>query len=78
METEQLIEDAKRGNDAALDLIVSRHWDMCVKAAYARIGDVHLAEDAAQEALITAPTQLHRLRLPGHFFCRRLTLEKYY
>ena len=62
MDTTELIARAKAGDEAAVEQIFSRHWDMCVKAAYARVGDMHLAEDAAQEALITALTRLGELR----------------
>jgi ankyrin len=66
--------------------IVSRFQDMAFGAAYALLGDAHLAEDAAQEAFLTAWRHLDDLREPDAFpgwfqrivrtQCSRLTRNK--
>ena len=66
--------------------LVRRFQDMAVGYAYAVLGDFHLAEDAAQEAFITAYRKLDSLREPGAFAgwlrrlvrtaCNRLTRRK--
>ncbi|MCK4850226.1 MAG: sigma-70 family RNA polymerase sigma factor [Phycisphaerae bacterium] len=71
---------------AAFGRIVLRFQDMAYGCAYALLGDFHLAEDAAQEAFLTAYRQLPKLRQPGAFpgwfrrivlsQCRRLTRRK--
>jgi RNA polymerase sigma factor (sigma-70 family) len=53
--------------------IVRRFQDMAFACAYALLGDAHLAEDAAQEAFLTAWRNLADLRepeaFPGWFRC---------
>lgn len=66
--------------------IVIRFQDMAWSAAYAALGDAHLAEDAAQEAFLTAWRHLDSLREPDAFAgwlqrivrtqCNRLTRGK--
>ena len=51
----------------AYSCLVQRFQDMAVGYAYAYLGDVHLAEDAAQEAFIEAYAQLIQLRHPTAF-----------
>ena len=53
-------------------------WLQCVKAAHACIGDMHLAADAAQAALITVLTRPHQLRDPSAFpgWVHRITQTK--
>ena len=46
---------------------MNRHWNLCIASAYKRLGDVHLAEDAAQEALIDALTKIGQLRASRAF-----------
>ncbi len=70
----------------AFGQIVARFQDMAYGCAYALLGDFHLAEDAAQEAFLTAYQQLSQLREPGAFAgwfrrivisqCRRITRGK--
>ena len=54
--------------------LVRRFQDMVVGYAYSVLGDFHLAEDAAQDAFITAYRKLDSLREPGAFagWLRRL------
>jgi RNA polymerase sigma factor (sigma-70 family) len=51
----------------AYSCLVQRFQDMAVGYAYAYLGDVHLAEDAAQEALLEAYANLVQLRHPAAF-----------
>ena len=70
----------------AFGQIVLRFQDMAYGCAYAVLGDFHLAEDAAQEAFLTAYRELPKLRQPKAFpgwlrqivisQCHRLTRRK--
>lgn len=70
----------------AFGQLVARFQDMAFGAAYAQLGDTHLAEDAAQEAFLTAWRSLDNLREPDAFpgwfqqivrsQCHRLTRGK--
>ena len=71
MELSQLIRRAadSRANqrNAAFNEIVLRFQDMAYGLAYARLGDFALAQDAAQEAFVTAWRHLDQLRTPEAF-----------
>ena len=56
--------------------LVLSFQDMAYACAYAVLGDFHLAEDAAQEAFITAWQKLYQLRQPEAFpgWFRRILL----
>jgi RNA polymerase sigma factor (sigma-70 family) len=58
--------------------IVRRFQDLAFGCAYAVLGDFHLAEDAAQEAFITAWRNLDQLRKPEAFpgWFRRIVLTQ--
>src|SRR5215212_9905217 len=58
--------------------LVSRYQDMAFACAYSVLGDFYLAEDAAQEAFITAWQKLGQLREPGAFgaWLRRIVLTE--
>jgi RNA polymerase sigma factor (sigma-70 family) len=62
-----LVTQAQTGNQAAFELIVRRFQDMAVGYGYASLGDIQLAEDAAQEAFINAYYDLSALREPAAF-----------
>jgi len=62
-----LIRQVQHGNADAYEPIVQRFQDMAVGYGYARLEDVQLAEDAAQEAFITAYIALPSLREPAAF-----------
>ena len=47
--------------------LVATFQDMAYACAYAVLGDFHLAEDASQQAFITAWQKIHQLREPGAF-----------
>ena len=68
METlETLVVRAQQGNQDAYASIVRRFQDRAVGYGYARLGDFHLAEDAAQEAFLHAFQDLRQLREPAAF-----------
>lgn len=51
----------------AFEKLVQLFQDMAFGYAYSILGDFHLAEDAAQEAFVSAYQQLEKLRDPGAF-----------
>ncbi len=58
--------------------LVGRFQDMAYACAYAVLGDHCLAQDAAQEAFVSAWRNLHQLRLPEAFpgWFRRIVLTE--
>jgi RNA polymerase sigma factor (sigma-70 family) len=68
--------DAERR--AAFDSLVTRYQDMAYACALSQLRDRHLAEDAAQEALLTAWLNLDQLREPAAFpsWLRRIVLSR--
>jgi RNA polymerase sigma factor (sigma-70 family) len=71
--------DASRAQrHEAFSELVRRYQDMAFGCAYAFLGDPHLAEDAAQEAFITAYQALAQLREPKAFpgWLRRIVLTQ--
>ncbi len=62
----------------AFGQIVQRFQDMAYGCAYAVLGDFHLAQDATQEAFLTAYRQLADLRQPRAFppWLRRIVLSQ--
>jgi RNA polymerase sigma factor (sigma-70 family) len=72
-----LVARARRGEHAAYGVIVRRFQDMAVGYGYAVLGDLQLAEDAAQEAFLNAYSDLHALRDPAAFpgWFRRIVLK---
>lgn len=56
----QLIQRARRGEDAAVETIVAQHQEAMFRMAFLLLGDAADAEDTAQEALIRALAALHR------------------
>lgn len=63
---------------AAFTSLVVRFQDMAYGYAYALLGDSHLAQDATQEAFLTAYQIVHQLREPRAFpgWLRRIILTK--
>ena len=80
------VRSARTEKAQAFGEIVRRFQDMAFACAYAMLGDFHLAEDAAQEAFISAWRNLDQLRQPEAFpgwfkriiltQCNRLTRGK--
>lgn len=81
-----VIRQAVEGDADAFRTLVRRFQDMAVGYAFSILGDFHLAEDAAQEAFLTAYLDLPRLQAPAAFpgwfrrivftHCGRLTRGK--
>ncbi|HEU5089742.1 MAG TPA: sigma-70 family RNA polymerase sigma factor [Roseiflexaceae bacterium] len=69
---------ATADKSAAFGGIVRRYQDFAFACAFAVLGDFHLAEDAAQEAFITAWRYLDSLREPAAFggWLRRIVLTQ--
>ena len=63
----KLINQVRLGESGAYETIVHRFQDMAVGYAYAKLGDLYLAEDVAQEAFIQAYFDLPELRDPAAF-----------
>lgn len=63
----QWVQAAQQGDLAAFSRVVNRFQDMAFSLAYARLGHVQLAEDAAQEAFIEAYRHLGSLQDPATF-----------
>lgn len=62
----------------AFGKLIHSFQDMAYACAYAVLGDFHLAEDAAQDAFITAWQKLYQLRQPEAFpgWFRRIVLTE--
>ncbi|MCY3623378.1 MAG: RNA polymerase sigma factor [Gammaproteobacteria bacterium] len=65
--TETDIRDAQAGRRDALRNLVLRFQDSVLAYALSLLGDYHLAEDAAQESLVTMIRNLGQLREPAAF-----------
>lgn len=73
----ELVEAACRGDLASFGQLYDRHYRLAVGIARCRLADVHLAEDAAQEAFAIAYSSLETLKNDERFpqwlgtICRR-------
>jgi RNA polymerase sigma factor (sigma-70 family) len=65
-----LVRRAQACDPDAYSCLVQRFQDMAVGYAYTYLSDVHLAEDAAQEAFLEAYANLVQLRHPAAFAAR--------
>lgn len=76
-ELADLVVQAQTGCLDAFEAIVKRLQNMAAGYAYGILGDFHLAQDAAQEAFMTAFRDLPSLREPAAFsaWLRRLILK---
>lgn len=74
----QLVEAACNGDVDSYRCLYEKHYRLAVGIAYSRLRDLHLAEDAAQEAFAFACRKLHTLRNSDRFpewlgtICRRM------
>lgn len=73
-----LIVSARAGDAAAFGAVVRRFQDMAVGYGYSLLGNLHLAEDAAQEAFLEAYLCLPQLREPAAFpgWFRRIVFKQ--
>ena len=74
----ELIAAARAGDAEAFGIIVRRFQDMAVGYGYALLGNLSLAEDAAQEAFLEAYLCLAQLREPAAFpgWFRRIVFKQ--
>ena len=61
------VEAARRGDLEQFGLLYERYYRPMVALSYSVLGDLHLAEDAAQEAFAQACPRLGQLRHPEKF-----------
>lgn len=73
---EQLVQAARRGEAEAWLALGERYYPLLVAVARAVLGDHHLAEDAAQEALARACRALATLQQPAGFGAWVLTIAR--
>src|SRR5437763_1566266 len=66
-ELRALVDRAAHGDSDAFGQLVRRFQDMAVGYGYVVLGDLHHAEDAAQEAFLEAYRSLPKLRQPAAF-----------
>lgn len=73
-----LVRQARAGSHRAFETLMERHQNAMFALAYARLGDFHKAEDAAQEAFIEAFLFLEHLETPEAFptWLRRIVQGK--
>src|SRR5690349_13582204 len=73
-----LVEAVRQGDLDAFNAVVRRFQGMAYAVAYDRVGDAHLAEDAAQEAFLEAYFALTSLREPAAFpgWFRRIVVKQ--
>jgi len=74
----ELVQNARRGDSGAFDLLVQRYWEWAVAIAHGLAGDHSLAQDIAQEAFIVSWQKLHQLSEPGRFrrWLRRIVINQ--
>ena len=72
-----LLDSAQQGDMAAYGRIVRRFQNMALGYAYAILGDVHLAEDAVQDAFVETCLNLSRVYGPKAFpaFLRKVIFK---
>ncbi|MGH7507187.1 MAG: RNA polymerase sigma factor, partial [Longimicrobiales bacterium] len=63
----ELVGRARNGDSAAFGSLVRRHYDAAFAVALARVGSREDAEDACQDAFITALQRLDECRQPERF-----------
>ncbi|MBS1788362.1 MAG: sigma-70 family RNA polymerase sigma factor [Acidobacteria bacterium] len=73
-----LVDKAREGDAEAFGVVVRRFQDMAVGYGYSLLGNLHLAEDAAQEAFLEAYLCLPQLREPAAFpgWFRRIVFKQ--
>lgn len=76
-----LVAAALRGDAESFSRLCERHYPALVAIAYSRLAERHLAEDAAQEALLAAYRDIAKLRQPEQFagwlatICRNIATD---
>lgn len=76
-----LVTAALRGDAESFSRLCERYYPALVAIAYARLSERHLAEDAAQEALLAAYRDIAKLKKPEQFagwlaaICRNIAID---
>lgn len=71
-----LVSRARRGDAAAFQTLVRRHYRAAYAVALARLGNAMDAEDACQDAFLRALERLEDCRNPGRFAAWLLTIVR--
>ncbi len=58
----EVVEEALRGDDAAVERLLGAVWPGCFRLAASLLGDVNLAQDAAQDACVIVHRKVRGLR----------------
>jgi RNA polymerase sigma-70 factor (ECF subfamily) len=76
-----LVAAALRGDAESFSRLCEQHYPALVAIAYSQLADRHLAEDAAQEALLAAYRDIARLKKPERLvgwlaaICRNIAID---
>ncbi len=76
-----LVAAALRGDAESFSRLCEQYYPALVAIAYSQLADRHLAEDAAQEALLAAYRDIARLKQPERFvgwltaICRNIAID---
>lgn len=63
----ELVSAAITGDDSAAEALIAAVWPGCFRLAATVIGDLNLAQDAAQEACVIVLRKIHTVRNVGAF-----------
>ncbi|ADU29480.1 RNA polymerase sigma factor [Evansella cellulosilytica] len=64
---EELLDEIKRGSQAAMEVLVKKHYKYIFAYVYRKLGDYHLAYDMTQEVFIKMMKSIHRYKQEGDF-----------
>ncbi|MDG5789070.1 RNA polymerase sigma factor [Evansella sp. AB-P1] len=64
---EELIEEIKNGSQAAMEVLVKRHYKYIFAYVYRKLGDYHLAYDLTQDIFIKMMKSIHHYKGEGKF-----------
>jgi len=68
MTDEMLVQRSLDGDKGAFGFLVNKYKESVYGLAYSKVGNVHDAEDIAQEAFLNAYKNLHQFRYPYKFY----------
>lgn len=64
---EELIEEIKNGSQAAMEVLVRKHYKRIFAYIYRTVGDYHIAYDLTQEVFVKMMQSLHLYQRKGRF-----------
>jgi len=64
---EELIKEISRGNQAAMEVLIKRHYKMIFAYIYRSLGDYHISYDITQEVLIKVIKSIKTYKEDGKF-----------